>query len=86
MIMSAHSLLIDDQVYPIRALSKRIQNGFFNGEYQLSAGEILALRKADRVGVTLRFTNDAPVFFGFEGMPVADGRQKLLGILNQCEK
>jgi hypothetical protein len=85
MNMAAHSLLIDDQVYPVDASSKRIQNGLYNGAYDLSSKEILALRKAERVGLALQFTYEAPVFFGFQGMPVADGRQKLIGILNQCK-
>ena len=82
--MSAPSLLIDDQVYRIITLSKSIRNGWFNGIYNLSVREIQALRKAERVGVALQFNYDAPVFLGFDGMPIADGRQKLLGFMNQC--
>jgi hypothetical protein len=84
MDMSAHSLLIDNQVYPLNAVSKQIQNGFFNVEYKLSMKEISALRRAENVGVSIRFSSEAPIFFGFEGMPVGDGRQKLIGMLNQC--
>jgi hypothetical protein len=84
MRMSAPSLLIDDQVYRIDAVSKSIRNGWFNGIYNLSVREIQALQKAQRVGVTLQFNYDAPVFLGFQGMPIADGRQKLLGFMNQC--
>lgn len=84
MEMSAHSLLIDDQVYPINAVSKQIQNGLFNVEYKLSTREISALRRAENVGVSIRFSYQAPVFFGFQGMRVGDGRQKLIGTLNQC--
>jgi hypothetical protein len=85
MNMPAHSLLIDDKVYPINASSKEIRNGLFNGAYNLSPREILALRKAQRVGLALRFTYEAPVFLGFQDMPVAEGREKLVGILNQCK-
>jgi hypothetical protein len=85
MKMPAHSLLIDDQVYPISAISKEVKNGLFNVTYNLSAQEISALRRAASVGVALRFTYQAPVFLGFEGMRVGDGKQKLIGILNQCK-
>ena len=84
MRMPAHSLLIDGQVYRINAESKSIRNEWFNGMYNLSVREIQALRKAERVGVVLRFNYDAPVFLGFDDMPIADGRQKLLGFMNQC--
>ena len=39
---------------------------------------------AQRIGVALQFNYDAPVFLGFDGMPIADGRDKLLGFMNQC--
>ena len=84
MLFPAHSLLVDDQEFRINVESKSIRNGWYNGIYGLSLREIQALRNANQVGVSLRFAYDAPVFFGFQGMPLADGRQKLLGLLNQC--
>jgi hypothetical protein len=86
MTMSAPSLLIDDQVYRINAVSRSIRNGWFNGIYSLTIREIQALRKAEHVGVALQFTYDAPVFLGFQEMPIVDGRQKLLGFVNQCQE
>ena len=83
--MPAHSLLIDDQVYRIQPAAKFIENGRFNGAYNLSFRETEALRKAERVGVALQFNYDAPVFLGFDDMPIADGKPKLLGVLNQCK-
>jgi hypothetical protein len=85
MKMSAASLLIDDQVYRIDAASKSIRNGWFNGIYNLSVREIQALRKAQRVGIAVQFVYDAPVFLGFQGMPIGGGREKLLGFINQCQ-
>jgi hypothetical protein len=84
MRMSAPSLQIDNQVYRLDVVSKSIRNGWFNEIYNLSVREIRALRNAQRVGVTLQFNYDAPVFFGFQDMPISDGRQKLLGFINQC--
>jgi hypothetical protein len=85
MKMPAHSLLIDGEAYPVTASSKRIQNGLFNVIFNLSSRERSALRKAENVGVAVQLTYQAPVFLGFDRMPVTDGRQKLLGILDQCE-
>ncbi|OKO89810.1 hypothetical protein AC629_05950 [Bradyrhizobium sp. NAS80.1] len=85
MKMPAHSLLIDDQPYPVNAELKQTQNGLFNVAYKLSPQEISALRRAETVGVAVRFTHQSPLFLGFEGMRVGDGRQKLIGMLNQCK-
>ena len=84
MQMSAPFLHVDGQVYRLDVVKKLIRNGWFNGVYNLSNREIQALRNAQRVGVTIQFNYDAPVFFGFDDMPVANGRQKLLGFINQC--
>ncbi|MEY9120761.1 hypothetical protein [Bradyrhizobium yuanmingense] len=84
MNMAAHSLLIDSQVYPMSADSKRIQNGLFNVVYKLSQKEIVALRKGENVGVAVQAAYDAPIFLGFEGMSIGSGKPKLIGMLNQC--
>jgi hypothetical protein len=84
MKMSAPSLQIDKQVYRLDAVSKSIRNGWFNGIYNLSIREIEGLRNAQRVGVTLQFSYDAPVFLGFQDMPIGGGRERLLGFINQC--
>jgi hypothetical protein len=84
MNMSAPSLQIDKQLYHLDEVSKSIRNGWFNGIYNLSIQEIEALRNAQQVGVTLQFSYDAPVFLGFQGMPIRGGREKLLGFINQC--
>jgi hypothetical protein len=85
MNMTAHSLLIDGEPHPVKAMSKRIQNGSFNVVLGLSRQEILALRKAESVGVAVQFLHGAPIFFGYDGMRIADGREKLAGIVNQCK-
>ena len=83
--MPAHSLLVDGQVYRIQPIDKSITNGWFNGTYNLSLPQVNALRKAAEVGVALQFNYDAPVFLGFDDMPIdTKGKQNLLGILNQC--
>lgn len=79
-----HSVLVDGRIYTIHPRSTSIRNGWFNGLYELSAREINALRTARHVGIALRFTQQAPIFLGFEGMPIGDGAQKLVAFLNQC--
>jgi len=86
MNMAAHSLLVDGQVYPLRPVNKRIQNGLFNVVYSLSQKEIVALRKGETVGVAIQASHEAPIFFGFEGMSIGSGKPKLTGILNQCAR
>lgn len=84
MAMPAHSLMIDGKVYPVTAVSKELKNGWFNSVYNLSSREANALRSANYVGIAVRFTYEAGVFLGFDQMPISGGRDKLLGILNNC--
>jgi hypothetical protein len=84
MAMPAHSLMIDGKVYPVKAVSREMKNGWFNSIYKLSNREIGALRSANHVGLAVRFTYEAGVFLGFDHMPISGGRDKLLGILNNC--
>lgn len=85
MEMPAHSILIDDKVYPVEVASKEMKNGWFNSIYRLSTREIAALRSAKHVGIAVRHTFDAGVFLGFDNMPLTAGKEKLLGILNSCK-
>jgi hypothetical protein len=84
MAMPVHSLMLDGRVYPVEALSKEMKNGWFNSIYRLTNREVGALRSANHVGVAVRFTHEAGVFLGFDHMPISGGRDKLLGILNNC--
>ena len=42
MAMPAHLLMIDGEVYPVKAASKEIKNGWFDSIYRLSNREISA--------------------------------------------
>ena len=85
MAMTAHSLMIDGKAYPVKAISTEMKNGLFNSIYKLSNRDIGALRSANHVGLAVRFTYEAPVFLGFDGMPISGGRDKLLGVLSSCK-
>ena len=55
MAMPAHSLMIDGRVYPVKAVSREMKNGWFNSVYRLSNRETGALRSANHVGLVVRF-------------------------------
>lgn len=85
--MPASSLLVNEATsIPIRLESRRIQNGLFNGIYQLAARDLQAIQNAKTVGIAMRFTYEAPVFLGFQGMPLEAGKEKLAGFLNSCRR
>jgi hypothetical protein len=80
----AHSLVIDDQEYPITSGWKKIANGWFNSEYILTNQQLLAVERAKSVGVIVQGGYGAPVFLGFNSMPFEDGAKKLVGLLSSC--
>ena len=80
----AHSLVIDDQEYPITSEWKEMANGWFNSEYILTTQQLLAIGRAKSVGVIVQGGYGAPVFLGFNNMPFEDGAAKLVGLLRSC--
>ena len=82
--LPAHSLVIDGQPQPISPIKKSIENGWFNGEYALTPQQVTSIRRATSVGVILQAVYGAPVFLGFDKMPLKDGSNKLGGLLNSC--
>jgi hypothetical protein len=86
MEMHAHSLVIDGQDEPVDVYKPTIENGWFNGVYFLTKSQLSRIMKADTVGVILRWSYEGPVFLGFNSMPFAEGREKLIGLVNNCKK
>ncbi len=91
MFFSAHTLMIDHMEYPIQFLSRNIPpmtaaggTPLFHANYQLTAEHIRHLLVAKEVGVIVRMTYEAPIFFGFQDMSFKDGANKLIGIMNTC--
>lgn len=88
MQMPFDTLMIDGREHPLQQqrIRREVHNGWINAFYRLSDAHAALLAAADRVGVIMRFGPDAPVFFGFDSMPVGDGRPKLLGLLSACRR
>jgi hypothetical protein len=84
MSFTAHSLVIDDQEYPITSEWKKIEHGWFNSEYVLTTQQLLAIGSSKSVGVIVQGGYGAPVFLGFNSMPFEDGAKKLIGLLRSC--
>ena len=80
----AHSLVIDDQEYPITSAWKQMTKGWFNSEYILTNQQLLAIGRAKSVGVIVQGGYGAPIFLGFNSMPFEDGGKKLAGLLSSC--
>jgi hypothetical protein len=85
--LGAQSLMIDGEPIPISELrvgKPTLQNGWVNAIYKLTPNLIDKIRTAKTVGVAFQMIYGAPVFLGFDGMEIADGRQKLAGFISTC--
>ena len=80
--MGAHSLFVDDKTHPIEAsLKAHLVNGLVNIVYDLDSNLIDKIKRATTVGIALQWVYGAPMFLGFSGMEIGEGRSKLLGYL-----
>jgi len=87
--MGAQSLMIDRQPIPIAHLQTRrteIVNGWVNAMYLLTPDLIQRIRAARSVGIAYQPAYDSPLFMGFDRMELADGRQKMAGLIATCHK
>lgn len=80
----AHSLMINDQQFPIIPVEKKIVNGWFNSVYALTPEQLAYIATARSVGVVVQAAYNAPIFLGFNNMPFEEGAKKLVGLLNSC--
>ena len=80
-----HSLMINGTPTNIEPTKVSIVNGWYNGVYFLSKSTWKRLLAAKTVGVILRGGIDAPVFWGFDSMPMEGGQQKLRGLIRNCQ-
>lgn len=62
--------------------ARKVADGFANFVSPLSRDEALAIAKAERVGLILRFTTESPTFLGISGMELAGGRQPILDLIS----
>ncbi len=84
MKMPVHDLMINGKPMPLRLQNREIVNGWINLFYDLNPSQIKSILRADWVGVTLRYSREAGVFLGFDGMSFAEGREKVNGVINNC--
>ncbi len=86
--MHAHSLVIDMKDEPITAEETDINNGsgWFYADYLLTNDQVRRIMAANSVGVILQWAYGAPVFLGFNAMPLGEGAEKLAGIVNSCAR
>ncbi len=83
----AQSLMIDDQPIPVshlRTANATLVNGWVNAYYKLTPDLVGKIRSAKTVGIAFQGTYAAPTFMGFDGMEIADGREKLTGFISAC--
>lgn len=80
----AHSLVIDLKDEPIRPVSTKIQNGWFNGSYMLNRQQVSRLMRAKSTGVMLRASYQSPMFLGFNALEMDGAHEKLGSIVARC--
>ena len=79
----SHQLIIDGAKYPVQPVSKQFPQ-LFSAVYNLSRDHIRHLSVAEYVGVTIRSSDDAGIYLGFNFMPFTEGAKKLRGVINAC--
>jgi hypothetical protein len=87
--LGAQSLMIDDQPVPISQFKDgptQLRNGWINATYRLTPQLIQQIQTAKMVGIAFQYIYGAPTFMGFSGMELAEGRQKLAGLIATCRK
>jgi hypothetical protein len=83
MRMDVDRLVIDDELLPLKAfrVSRIDDHGLINSTYLMPPGVLEKLYQAKMVGLCLQFSEDAPVFLGFDNLPFTEGAAKLPGLL-----
>jgi hypothetical protein len=85
--MGSQSLLIDGNPIPIaqlRTQPQRLEKGWLHADYRLTPELVQKLRMAKTVGIAFQFAPGAPMFLGFNGMELEEGRSKLNGLIATC--
>ncbi len=83
MKMEADRLVVGDEYIPMR--EKRVgrlnDHGMINATYVLDDGLLAKIASAKRLGIMLQWSENAPIFLGFDSMPFEEGAEKLPGLL-----
>lgn len=83
MRMDVDRLVINDELLPLNAyrVSRVNDHGLINLIYLVPPGVLEKLHHAMTVGLCLQFSEEAPVFLGFNNLPFVEGAAKLPGLL-----
>ncbi|MGD9883261.1 MAG: hypothetical protein AB7N70_32155 [Dehalococcoidia bacterium] len=71
-------------VSEIRLGPATVQNGLVHASYSITPTILSKLQTARTVGIAFQVMYGAPVFLGFKGMEIGEGRPKLLGVVSSC--
>jgi hypothetical protein len=85
--MRALSLALDDQRFELTEYLKgnvEEVNGWINATFDLSKHHWTMIKRSENIGVMFQFSYEAPIFLGFEGMPLKEARSIILGIESAC--
>lgn len=87
MAMGVITLVVDGRTFPLQPLRKgrtEVVNGWINAAFDLPGQYWQAIKSGASLGVTFQFSPEAPVFFGFVGLPLQEARPLLDGIATTC--
>ncbi len=85
--MGVITLVVDGRTFPLQPLRKgrtEVVNGWINAAFDLPGQYWQAIKSGASLGVTFQFSPEAPVFFGFVGLPLQEARPLLDGIATTC--
>jgi hypothetical protein len=88
MNFNVESLLLDSSQFSLRnhRVVKTVDKGWMNIMYTVDRPMLEAISKTTTVGIALQPTAEAIIYSGFDRMPFADGRKKLPGFLQVCQR
>lgn len=83
MTMEADRFVVDNDLIPAREyrVSRVNDNGKINATYLLPTEFLERLCRAKVVGMCFQFTEEAPMFVGFDNLPFEEGAVKLPGLM-----
>jgi hypothetical protein len=84
MMMEADRLVFDRELFPANEIrvSRVNDHGRINATYLLTPELLGKMLRAEKVGLCLQFSADAPLFLGFDDLPFEEGAAKLPGLIS----
>ncbi len=81
LVFPSHRLVVDKHNFDLTPISKNLTNGWLNFTYPLSPKHVASMKHAKRVGLMVRLSPSAGVFFGFDNLPFTGGASLFRGLL-----